>query len=57
MPMPLMLMVDEPLLLSVTDLPPPVLPTATFSQLRKVGDAVAVPVDVVPVPIPETAIS
>ena len=57
MPMPLMLMVDEPLLLSVTDLPPPVLPTATFSQLREVGDAVAVPVDVVLVPIPETAIS
>ena len=45
--MPLMLMADEPLLVSVTDLPPPVLPTATLYHESEVGDTLTL------VPVPE----
>ena len=50
--MPLMLIADEPLLVSVTDLPPPVLPTVTWYHESEVGDTVTL---VVPVPVPERA--
>jgi hypothetical protein len=51
-----MLIADALLLVSATDLPPPVLPTVTLYHESDVGETLAVP-EVVLVPSPETATS